>query len=220
MPGQSTSFFEDWNHVLSPTGTSPNARDDQIVTRFLIKRLLDLVEDNNDISDIIKAQVKNILEQPRLRQNITVGNVTLLGRRERRQPTARERQLLQHVNAFPEEIVVSKRALIGTIEYKSSDYRYAGEETKSDDSYVFTWNDEFERIVLIALLGEDDKRRIVVFLYILNTNAHVNRYVCRVAAGEDVVIAATFEDIRSHAILCNVPVGAFVMPASNAWELD
>lgn len=65
---------------MAQTVTSPN---DQIVTRFLMKRFLNKVEDDELISDVIKHQVYTILEQPRLRDNITIGNVTLLGRRER-----------------------------------------------------------------------------------------------------------------------------------------
>lgn len=72
----------------------------------------------------------------------------------------------------------------------------------------------------IALLGEGAERRIFLFLNVLNTNAHVNRYICRVAAGENILNGGTFQDIRSHAILCDVPPGLFVMPISNAWELD
>ena len=220
MPGQSTSFYEEWNHTLMQTVTSPNARADQIVTRYLMKRFLDNVEDDDGISERVKRKVYIILEDPRLRQNVTVGGITLLGKCFRRAPNERERQLFQRQDQYPDEIIVYKRALLGRIEYRSADYRYAGEETKSDDSHVFTWHDEFAQIITIALVGERDDRRIVLFLNILNTNAHVNRYVCRVAAGEEVVIMDTFQSIRSHAIYCNTPAGSVVMPVSNAWEID
>ena len=128
--------------------------------------------------------------------------------------------LFQEHNENPNEIIVYKRASVGRVEYRSSDHRYDGRDTKSDDSHVYTWEDEFAQVKTIALLTDGELRRIFVILDILNTNAQITRYISRVDEGEPLLTLKTFDDIRSHAVLCETPVGAIVMPITNKWELD
>ena len=217
---QSTSFFESWNHDVKKTVTSPNAQIDQIITRFLIRRFLQDVDEDEHVSDRVKKEVMRILDNPRLREPVKVGNVSLLGKCTVRAPNAEEQELFNQENIAGQNFRFYKRALIGRVEYRTSDYLYAGESTKSDNSHILTWTDEFAQIVSIVLIGAAEARRVVVGLKILNTVV-VNRYVCSVPEGEQIVMIITsFENVRGMCVSCNTPRGRFIMPMANQYEID
>ena len=204
---------------MKKTVTSPNAQIDQIITRFLMRRFLQNVDEDENVSDRVKTEVMRILDNPRLREPVRAGNVSLLGKCTVRPPNAQERELFNQENIAGQNFRFYKRALIGRVEYRTADYRYAGERTKSDNSHILSWNDEFAQIVSIALIGAGDARRVVVCLKILNTVV-VNRYVCSVPQGQPiVVILTTFENVRGLCISGNTPRGRFIMPMANQYEI-
>jgi len=143
----------------------------------------------------------------------------LLGKGTVRPANARE-QLLLGLQNF--QLTEYKRAAVNGVEYRSSSYRYDGEETKSDNSYLYTTGDEFAQILSILLIDDEaEHESVFVVLKILNTNAHVNRYICKVnLQEEDVVIVRKFAYIRVPAVLCTTPNGTYVMPLASTRELD
>ena len=194
---------------------------DQIVTRFLMRKFAETIDMHPLIRDDVKREVAFILNQRRVRF-VLVEEIFLLGKARRRQPNATERRLLENEHLHCNEVTEFKRAIFETKEYRCSSYTHDGEQGLSDNSNIFTWDDEFCSISSILLIQVGDLRtvRVVVKVYNTPNTMNIADYICNVVHGEDVYISLSFPQIRSHAIKVNTGRGNYIMPITNPYEID
>lgn len=222
---QTTCNFESWNRHIVDKVTSPKGSTDQVVNRFFMSSFVNSALDHPEISDRVKEKIHELLNgrEPR---GVYVGNVKLVGRRSVRPPTAEEQQLLQQHGLNCQRVSVYRRARYDGVEFRPHHYTYNGGLTRSDDSYIYTWNDAFGVIENILLVRQDNGvRNVFLTVSVLHTLEPINpsiTYSVRIDNDfENPVVLMTFGQIRGHAIRVNTP-GRFscVMPVTNRYEID
>ena len=220
---QTTTNYESWNHHLVKNVTSPKGSVDQVVDRFLMSSFVTSTLQRDDVSDRVKNNIMSILEES-LKNFVQVGNAKLVGRSFRRPPSDEELALLQVRGYNPQRVVQFKRIKVDGVEYRSRHYRYNGEETKSDDSYIYSWHDEFCQIDKILLVQEGEERAVFLTANVLRTLDPVNpstTYIVEIDINiQNPLILLTLDEIRIHAIRVNSRNHASIMPVANRYEID
>lgn len=222
---QTTFNYESWNHHLMKNITSPKGSIDQVVHRFLMSFFVASILDREDVSDRVKRKIESLLNAS-LMNGVHVGNVVLLGKSISRPPTAEERVLLQERGYDCQRVTQFKRAQVDRrgVEYRSRHYRYNGELTRSDDSYIYTWNDEFCVIDYIMMVEHEGQRLVFLTVNVLHTLNPINpsaTYIVDIDVDvQNPLVLMTFDEIRVHAIRIDTPTHSCVMPVTNICELD
>ena len=220
---QTTFHFESWNRHIAVKVTSPKGAVDQVVNRFFMISFVNSMLEHPNISERVKAKIKEILNG-RIPHAVRVGNVSLLGRRAVRHPTAEEQLLLLQRGLDCPNVTVYRRARFDGVEFRCCHYTYDGGQTRSDDSYVYTWDDEFGLIEDIIMVEHNGARQVFLTISVLHTLEPINpsvSYAVRIdEEAENPMVLMTFTDIRGHAIRIDTPGLSSVMPVTNRYEID
>ena len=110
------------------------------------------------ISDRVKVQVNHILNKSRLDNADRVGDVYLLGKGERRAPTAQEQQELNMRGIHCDNVIEYQRAFHANIEFRSTKYTVPG---RSDNTHIFTWDGRYALVKSILVFQPNGQEQQV-----------------------------------------------------------
>jgi len=215
----STMPFESLNKRLKDLLHSPHGAADQIIGRFLLVSLVNMLYLNNEISDEVKAEIEFIMsgnEQDAVR----IGNVNFLGDSQIREPTEEEVQLLRMENLQCDQLTEYLQCKKSNILFRSANYD-ENEEFKSNNSYCYTTDDRFLHIDSIVTFQSGDEQVCGMFCHHFRTGAALNRvnHIMEVThMDERVFVRASL--LRKPAIRIQIGNRVYIMPMSNCGEIE
>ena len=138
----STFPFESLKGKLKKFVKSPNGAINQTVNRYLLLSLTYMLSLHPDLDDEVVEEIDFILTGNVIPNPDRVGNVHLFDSVEERVPTIEERQLPADVNHACMVLQEYRQCKRFKVLFRVESY-YDVEETKSDNSIIYTVEDEF-----------------------------------------------------------------------------
>ena len=172
----STSFFESWNFILGQKVTSPKGSADQIVLRYFLRALIAQIPGDDDTREEVKDEIAFIMTKgtDRGRPSLVHGDCQFYGPAVRRMTTADERRLLgeeglENVQVL-EEFIKMK---FNHMEFWSIGY-HPEWDIRSDNTYLYTHDNFFCRILAIVAAGDENNRISGMVVERYNVGEHPN----------------------------------------------
>lgn len=137
-----TYNFESLLRVMIGKVTSPKGAHMQIVTRVLLHMCVYAAQYDQRLSEYVRLRIQDILNPYQLQRIHQVGeDIFLVGRGVPRATTHDEAEVLARENLHADNLVEYKGFLKGSIRFCSSAVQ--NQDSKSDDSFVYTFEDTF-----------------------------------------------------------------------------
>ena len=215
----STMPFESWNKRLKDSIKSPKGAADQIIGRFLLVSLVNMLSLNAELSDEIKEEIEFIMTGNQ--QNlIRIGNVSVFGDSEIRAPTEVESQLLARENLQCVELTEYMQCRKSNIVWRSVKYDQE-EEFKSNNSYIYSVDDRFLMVDSIVTFQSGNELVCGMFCVHFRTGAAVNgvSHIMEVTHMDEIVFLRA-SLVRKLAIKIPHINGVYIMPMANHGEID
>lgn len=202
--------------------TSPEGAIDQIVNRHLMLMYVNRALIDPGVSVAVRDKLIDILTASRRSQAQLVDGVYVLRTGVQRSPTEAEAALLLregygHCN----RLTAYERVIKGSNEYRVTGYH---QESKSDNSNIYTWEDTFCTVQLIVVFQQDDAVDICgMFVEELDVQAtmlhakHVASLRLNVPGLPHFIRVSR---VRSHAIRVRADAQEFIAPVPNTCEID
>lgn len=164
---QSTYSFESLNGRYGKFVHSPKGADDQIVDHHLLDSLVNKFTYDPEISEEIKEEIDFILTGSEMINPLRVGSALLFGNHSRRAPLREEIHLLAERNLQCDEITIYDQCKVkNTMLVQSAQYyQRAVEDPKSDNSVIYTSEDEFFSVDYIVTFREGDRLECGMFCH-------------------------------------------------------
>lgn len=137
--------FEAWNKKIVDKITSAYARADQVVTRYLMSKFLELTIYNPAVAEETRKFICDTLKL--VDHHTIVDKFINIGRSQQRQPVANECECLRELDIQPpEELLSFFQVKVNKIKYRCDDNEY----TKFCNSYIFSKMYGFGKIISIV----------------------------------------------------------------------
>ncbi|KAE8737014.1 hypothetical protein FOCC_FOCC017527 [Frankliniella occidentalis] len=221
----STFPFESWNRRLRNNISSPHGAADQIVDRYLLESLVRKLPYDQELDEEVREELQNIASPYVMDNPLKIGDVYFFGKRARpRPPTADEIALLHNENLHCDLLTEyyqcrKSRMILHSTEY----YVLADRTSKSNNSVIFTNDNQFYDIVKIVVFEHDGEEKCGLFCRglevgnALNGASHIKEVHNE---NNDAVQWISFDNVRLFAIKMPVRNRLFVAPMANIGEID
>ncbi|KAK3924438.1 Halomucin [Frankliniella fusca] len=224
----STFNFESLNHRIMQNITSPKGAINQIVNRHLISFSIELaMNDDQRISPEIKNMMKEILHKRRRSNTLQVGDHSyFLGRCTLRPPTDEEQRVLQQEGYNTVQLRVFKKMIIKGVTYTTANY--VKEDSKSDDSTIYTFQNTFctiqDFVSLIPQEGETVHGLLVLEHVMVRRPTPlfpIAKQICEVhPQNVGLLHFLRIDQVRSPVVKAPLLGSLFFIPLANLNEID
>lgn len=154
-PMYSTCYYESLHRDMIARVASPKGAHMQIVTRLLLRMIVCASQYDERLSEHVRLRIEEILNPYQLKRKRQVGpHMYFVGRGDERRITQEEAGVFQREGIPARRVVDYKSCQIGTTRYKS--LRGQNRNIKSDDTFIYTWQDTFCTITSICLFMDDN----------------------------------------------------------------
>ncbi|KAK3920081.1 Peroxisome biosynthesis protein PAS1 [Frankliniella fusca] len=217
----STFNFESWNHRLKKLVTSSWGTCDQVVFRLLIATFVSAARFDNRISDRVRLSMESIILKSRLDNALHIGPVYLLGKVNRRPPTAGELQLLgaQGIILDSDIVLEYKRAYCNNFEWRSTQYTREG---RSDNTNIQTGDGSFASIknILVITTNGDRVCGLVCHIYDLLEHVPLLKFMYPIPPQEENLQWIPASSVSCLAVKIVTPLSSVIAPIANNVEID
>lgn len=216
----STSPFESWNCILGKKVTSPKAVADQIVQRYFLKALIAEVPGSPDIDQVVKDEVEFIMQKDASKPTLVLGSNKFYGRGRERDTTLEERQALMDEGLDFLHLQEFLKMKYTCFEFRSINYN-PHEDIRTDNSYVYTFDNYFGRILSIVVLGEGGNAVAGLFVERFNVGGRLSgvHHIVQLLERADIHFVNPRE-VRNLAICVHVGDVTYIMAVANHGEID
>lgn len=219
----STYNFESLNRQIIAKVTSPKGAAMQVVTRVLLQMMVYAAQYDERLSEEVRLRVEDILNPYQLKRIRRIGpHMHLVGRGDQRAPNIEEAAILARENIIARNIVVYKSFLKGNTRYRS--FGAQNQEIKSDDSFIYTFQDTFCTIrTICSFMNDNGEERYGAFVTEHDVDRHVPvvRHILILQnANADIHHFISLEQVRCPAVKMNIGNVVYATCVPNCFELD
>ncbi|KAK3911566.1 Intercellular adhesion molecule 3 [Frankliniella fusca] len=198
----------------------------QVVNRHLIRFSLELaINDEQRIAPEVKDMMKQILHKRHHRKALQVdGHSNFLGGSLSRPPTEDELRVLLQEQHNTTLLHVFKRMIINGVNYTTASY--VKEESRSDDSTIYTFQNTFctiQDIVSFKSDGEDKYGLLVIEHKMARRPTPLfptAKHICEVHPDVGLLHFLRIQDVRSPVVKAPLLGALFFIPLTNVNEID
>ena len=219
----STYNFESLNRQMIAKVTSPKGAVMQVVTRVLLQMMVYAAQYDERLSEEVRLRVEDILNPYQLKRIRRIGHhMHLVGRGDERAPNIEEAAILARENIIARNIVVYKSFLRGNTRYRS--FGAQNQEIKSDDSFIYTFQETFCTIrTICSFMNDNGEERYGAFVTEHDVDRHmpvVRHIIILQNANADLHHFISLDQVRSPAVKMNIDNVVYATCVPNLFELD